>query len=390
MQGTLYLLCPEGGQVPESASPTVRRRRLAAELRRLREHAGLTGDQVAEQVGWSASKISRIENAHSTPRAAEIRKLLVLYGVEGPSADELLALAQEAARKGWWETSAQTLPPEYDTLIGMEAEARSVLSWAPLIVPGLLQTGDYAREVTNGFVERIAPVSPGETRRRVEARLARQQVLTRDNPLRLSVIIDQSVLYRRFGDQAVMRSQMKRLLDLSERDNITLRILPLDGPHPIGTGAFVLLQFDEVHNVRHADVVYLEHLTGGQYVEEEDEAFTYRRSFDRLSELAVDEEKSREILASARESWQLLAFIPNMRFSRREGSKMRSVNPRSMSWRKSSYSAACGDCVEVGQLADGRIGVRDSKYVSSPALGFRPADWRTFVGEVKRSRLDRP
>ena len=202
--------------MPQTASPTVRRRRLAAELRRLREHANLTGDQVAERVGWSASKLSRFENAHTAPRPAEIRKLLALYGVARP-VEELLALGQEAAGKGWWETYSQTIPPEYSALIGMEAEARAASSWAPLIVPGLLQTADYAREVTSGLIERITPVSPGETRRRVEARLARQRVLTRDDPLRLSAMLDQSVLFRRFGDRNVMQSQIKRLLDLSER-----------------------------------------------------------------------------------------------------------------------------------------------------------------------------
>jgi Domain of unknown function (DUF5753) len=105
----------------------------------------MTGDQVA--------KLSRIK--HTTPRAVEIRKLLALYDVEGSYADDLLALAREAAGKGWWETFSSTLPPEY-ALIGMEAEAQSALSWEPLIVPGLLQTGDYAREVTNGYLERIA------------------------------------------------------------------------------------------------------------------------------------------------------------------------------------------------------------------------------------------
>ena len=287
----------------EPASPTVRRRRLAAELRRLRERAGLTGDQVAEQVGWSASKLSRIENAHTVPGDAEIRQLLDLYGVEGHNADELFVLAQEAAGKGWWETYSPTLPPDYASLIGLEAEARSALSWEPLIVPGLLQTGDYAREVTNGYLERIDPVPPSETRRRVEARLARQEVLTRDNPLRLSVVLDQSVLHRRFGDRSVMRSQIKQLLELSERDNISLRILQLDGRHPIGTGAFVLLQFGEVHDVTYQDVVYIENLTGGRYVEEEDEVFRYKRAFDRLSDLAQDEQKSRDILVAARDTW---------------------------------------------------------------------------------------
>jgi len=287
--------------VPEPASPTVRRRRLAAELRRLRERADLTGDQVAEHTKWSASKVSRIENAHTVPRTAEVKKLLALYRVEGRTAERLLALAEDAADRGWWETNS--LPPEYSALIGMEAEAQSVLSWAPLIVPGLLQTADYAREVTNGFVEGISAVSPGETRRRVEARLARQQVLTRDNPLRLSAILDQSVLFRRFGNKTVMQSQIEQLLGLSERDNISLRILPLDGPHPIGTGAFVFLEFDKVYDLTTPDVVYLEHLTGGRYLEEEDETYRYRRSFDRLSELATDEGESRDILVSARDAW---------------------------------------------------------------------------------------
>jgi transcriptional regulator with XRE-family HTH domain len=300
--GYAYLLSSPGGwTVPEPASPTVRRRRLAAELRRLRERADLTGDQVAERTKWSASKISRIENAHTVPRTAEVKKLLALYGVEGRSAEKLLALAEDAADKGWWETNS--LAPEYSALIGMEAEALSALSWAPLIVPGLLQTGDYAREVTNGFVEGIAAVSPAETRRRVEARLARQQVLTRDNPLQLSAVLDQSVLFRRFGNRTVMQSQITQLLELSERDNISLHILPLDGPHPIGTGAFVFLEFDKVYDVTYPDVVYLEHLTGGRYVEEEDETYRYRRSFDRLTELAEDDGKSREILIAARDAW---------------------------------------------------------------------------------------
>ena len=291
--------------MPEPASPTVRRRRLAAELRRLRERAGLTGDDVAKRVKWSASKISRIETSQTAPSVPDMRKLLTLYDIEGRYAEELLALAKEAAGKGWWETYSPTLPPEYAGLIGMEAEAKSALSWAAQIVPGLFQTEDYAREVTNGYLERIDPVPPSETRRRVEVRLARQQVLTRDNPLNLRAVLDQSVLYRRFGNRDVMKSQMEKLLELSEeRDNITLHILPLDGRHPIGTGAFVLFQFGDVHHVTHEDVVYIETLTGGRYVEEEEEVYRYRRSFDRLSELALDEEKSREMLTAAREAWK--------------------------------------------------------------------------------------
>jgi transcriptional regulator with XRE-family HTH domain len=296
------------GQVPEPASPTVRRRRLAAELRRLRERADLTGDQVAERVGWSSSKLSRIENARTGSRPEDIKKLLSLYGVTGRSASGLVTLAQEAETLKAGPEYAQSLSESYTTLIGMETEATTASSWAPLIVPGLLQTEDYAREVTNGVVEHIAPVSPAETRRRVQARLARQQVLTRENPLEFSAILDESALFRRFGNAKVMGSQLEQLLDLGKHANISLRILPLDGRHPIGTGAFVLLQFDEVHEVNHHDVVYLEHLTGGRYVEEEDEAFSYRRTFDRLREFAVDEAGSRDLISAARDKWQASTF----------------------------------------------------------------------------------
>lgn len=286
------------------AVPTIRRRRLAAELRRLREDAGLTGDQVAAELEWSASKVSRIENAHTAARPPEIKKLLALYGVVGSAAEDLLELAQEAARKGWWETHSATLPPEYGALIDMEAVADFAYSWAPFVVPGLLQTADYAREVTNGYLERIDPVPPSETRRRVEARLARQQALSRAKPLRLTVVLDESVLYRRLGNEAVMYAQADQLLELSERDNITLRILPLKGRHPIGTGAFVLFHFDETYAVTGPDVVYLEHLTGSRYVEDEDEAYRYRRSFDRLLEVAATEEASQQILKAARDGWK--------------------------------------------------------------------------------------
>lgn len=301
--GNTYSLRPGGRQVPD-AVPTIRRRGLGAKLRRLREDAGLTGDQVAARLKWSTSKVSRIENAHTAARPPEIKKLLALYGVTGAAVGELLDMAQEAARKGWWETHSPTLPPDYGPLIDMEAVADRAYSWAPFVVPGLLQTADYAREVTNGYLERIDPVPPSETRRRVAARLARQGVLTRAKPLRLTVVLDESVLYRRLGNEGLMYAQADHLLELSERDNIALHILPLKGRHPIGTGAFVLFHFDETYAVTGPDVVYLEHLTGSRYVEDEDEAYRYRRSFDRLSELAATEDASRQILKSARDGWK--------------------------------------------------------------------------------------
>jgi transcriptional regulator with XRE-family HTH domain len=285
--------------VPEAASPTVRRRRLAAELRRLREDSGLTGEHVAERMHWSASKVSRIENAHTAPRVSEVKKLLQLYGAGGAYAEELVGLAQEAARKGWWETYGDVLPDTYAAYIGLEAGATSSSQWAPELVSGLLQTEDYAREVIRTHMRSTQAIPPGEIEQRVQARLSRQQILQRDPPFRLSVVLCQSVLLRRFGNESVMKSQLNHLITASQYPNVTLRVLPLDAPHPIGTGAFVFLQFSEVHDVDYHDIVYLEHLTGGMYLEEERDTYQYEIAFDNLSKFSLGPAETRDMITAA-------------------------------------------------------------------------------------------
>jgi len=288
--------------VPEPASPIVRRRRLAAELRRLRERADLTGDFVAERMGWSASKVSRIENAHTSPRPAEIEKLLALYGIEAPYADELMALAQEAKRKGWWKAYSDALPGPHTRFIGLEAEAAATSIWCPEVVSGLLQTEDYAREVirtANG----TAP--PGEVERRVEARMVRQQLLDRDPPFELTAVIDESVLMRRIGTEQIMIRQIDRLLELSEYPHLSLRILALDGSHPLVAGGFILLQFGAVHEVSYHDVAYIEHVTDGVYIEAERDTFQYLVGFQRLNDAALGHKDSQERLSQARDDWEL-------------------------------------------------------------------------------------
>jgi transcriptional regulator with XRE-family HTH domain len=288
--------------VPEPASPIVRRRRLAAELRRLRERADLTGDFVADRMGWSASKVSRIENAHTAARPAEIQKLLALYGIEGPYADELLALAQEAKRKGWWKAYSDALPGPHTRFIGLEAEAAATSIWCPEVVSGLLQTEDYAREVirtANG----AAP--PGEIERRVEARMVRQQLLHRDPPFELTAVIDESVLMRRIGSEQIMVGQIGRLLELSGFPHLSLRILPLNGTHPLVAGGFILLQFGAVHEVSFHDVAYIEHVTDSFYIEAERDTFEYANGFRRLNDAALSRKDSQQRLARAQRDWQL-------------------------------------------------------------------------------------
>ena len=288
--------------MPEPASPIVRRRRLAAELRRLRERADLTGEFVADRMGWSASKVSRIENAHTSPRPAEIQKLLMLYGIEGSYADELMALAQEAKRKGWWKAYSDALPDPHTRFIGLEAEATATSIWSPEVVSGLLQAQDYAREVirtANG----TAP--PGEIERRVEARMVRQKLLRRDPPFELTAVIDESVLMRRIGNDQIMARQIDRLLEVSEYPHLSLRILPLAGTHPVVAGGFILLQFGAVHEVTYHDVAYIEHVTDSFYIETERDTFQYQIGFNRLNEAALDLKASRARLLRARQDWKL-------------------------------------------------------------------------------------
>ena len=291
--------------MPEPSSPTVRRKRLAAELRRLRERADLTGEHVADQMKWSASKLSRIENAHTTPRASELKKLLLLYEVDGQFAEDLVALAQEANRKGWWKAYSDALPDAHVGYIGLEAEATSSYLWAPEVVAGLLQSEGYAREIIR--IPLTGPtgpsVPPGEIERMVEARLFRQKILKREPPFELSVVLDHSVLRRRIGSDKVMSQQLDQLLEVSDYSNVTLRILPLDAFHPIITGGFNLLRFGEVHDVGYHDIVYIEHFTDIVYIEAERDTYTYLVGFERLCAASLDVAKSRDEIKKAKAAW---------------------------------------------------------------------------------------
>ncbi len=289
--------------MPDHGSPTVRRRRLAAELRRLRDQSGLTGDGVAARLGWSASKISRYELARTGLRPADVTKLLDFYGVSSARKDELLALAQEATQKVWWDAFSDDLPDETSDLISLEKEANSMSTWRIECVPGLLQTEEYARQLNSGY-RRIAAMPPGKMERRIQARLLRQQVLTRDRPLELSVVIDESALLRKLADPPVMRAQLERLADASKLPNVTIRVLPLHGEHPVIIGSFVVLEFGEARETTLPDVVYTEHLRGGLYFEEETDTYQYRESYQRFVEASLSPADSAELISDiARRVW---------------------------------------------------------------------------------------
>lgn len=285
--------------MPEHGSPTVRRRRLGQELRRLRERADLTGDQVAARLGWSAAKISRIETARTSPRTSDVEALLLIYMVDSRQRQELLALHRDATRKGWWEDYRDSLPKEYTTFLGLEAEATAARDWEPQVVPGLFQTEAYVRAMMESG-QRSTLEAPGGVRSRIEVRMARQQaVLRAESPLAISAVLEESVLLRRFGDHEVMREQLKRLIEVSELPNVELRILPLDADHPINTGAFCHLKVPEFH-----DVVYLEALLGGRLVEDEAIVYRYEVAFDYLETKALDVDDSRRFLEKTVRHWR--------------------------------------------------------------------------------------
>ena len=288
----------------EFVSPLLRGRRLAAELCRLRkaQPGGPTLDVVAKRLDWSTSRLSKYETARVVPGPEELALLLNDYGVTAERQAELGALAEEAARRAWWEDYTDLLPAELVDLIGMETEAQSALAWQLEVVPGLLQTENYAREVNRGFGD-IGRLTPRQMERTVKVRLARQRILYRDPPFQYSVVLDESALRRRIGGNAVMREQLERLIQLAALPAVTLQVKPLDSVYEIVTSSFVLLRFGEVYATMLPDVVYVEGMTSNQF---EDEAAThrYQLAFDSLRRSALNPQASLERIADiARHAW---------------------------------------------------------------------------------------
>ena len=281
----------------------VQRRRLAAELRRLRTGAGQTAEAVGRSLGWSKATVSRYELAQSRIKPADVAKLLDYYGVQGSRLEQLLALAEEATHKGWWEAFTDVWADEHLAFIGLEAEAASLLEWQINVIPGLLQTERYAREVLSGYDE-VAVITPHAITRRVETRLIRQRLLTREQPLDYVALLDESVLRRQRGDRSVMRAQLQQLAAVSELKNVTIQILPLNENHGLTVDSFSILQFGESDETALNDVVSIDHLSSELYVEGDTDTHQFRLAFKHLAEEALAPEESRElILAMAEQLW---------------------------------------------------------------------------------------
>jgi transcriptional regulator with XRE-family HTH domain len=292
--------------MPELGSPSVRRRRLAAELRRLREERNLTGEDVAESLGWSASKLSRIELARTGIKAADLSRLLGAYGVSADHRTELLGLVERSRSRDWWRTYSDALPEKFVTLIGLESDATSISTWSPELVPGLLQTQEYARAAISAHTAATDSISPSEIERRVQTRLRRQHLLTAPEPTPFVSVLDESVLLRQVQSPQIMRDQLAHLIEISQQEHISVHVLPLSGPHPIGSGAFILLKFAPMPEIGPvSDIVYLEQLSGSAlYIDNDTETHHYALGFGHLVAESLDQDASRELIARVmRDHW---------------------------------------------------------------------------------------
>jgi transcriptional regulator with XRE-family HTH domain len=277
-------------QIPAhwQGTPTVPRIALGSKLRRLREASGVTLEAAGYLIRGSSSKISRLERGRVSFKERDVADLLTLYGITDEQEREaLLALAREASTPGWWREYGDVLPNWFETYLGLEQGASVIRTYEPALVPGLLQTEDYARAVIQ---LRHPQVSAYDVKRRVALRMARQGFLTQPSAPDLWVALDESALRRPLGSRAVQRAQLQHLIEMAQRPNITLQVVPLSvgGPAAVG-GPFTILRFAEPGV---PDVVYVEHLTSALYLDKERDTVGYLALMDSLCVEAQSPEAS--------------------------------------------------------------------------------------------------
>lgn len=275
-----------------SRPPTARLRRLASEMSNLRKNAGLSREDVEEQTGINKATLYRIETAKAKPQPRTLRTLLKLYKAPADKRDALLVLLREANRQGWLQPYQEDLSEQYNTLMGFEAEAQAVWTYGMTLIPGLLQTEAYARAVIKG----MWPAATSEqVDRRVAARLHRQELLTKDQPLKLWAIVDEAALRRKVGSPAIMREQTERLRASLAEPVVTVQVLTFGaGAHPAMLGAFDILKFGEPIS---PDIVYLEGLTSDLFLDDETDIGQYADTFEHLRASSASQSETDKFLA---------------------------------------------------------------------------------------------
>ncbi|MGB6165270.1 MAG: helix-turn-helix transcriptional regulator [Pseudonocardiaceae bacterium] len=274
----------------EDREPTVRSRELGAGLREAIKGAGLNGREAGHLLGWSESWVSRLLSGKRGGNPLDVAAFLGTCRVKNPERDRLLGLCQDQHTPGWLQQHGSRLPKQLRTLINHEDKAVTISDFEAIFVPGLLQTGDYARAVISCNVNMPAE----EVEERVEARLARHSLFTRDYPPRFTFYVHEFVLRTPVGGPAVMFDQLDHLLRMSVRSSLTLRMVPAAlGAHTAMTGAFRLMEFTEFK-----PVVYLESETCSLFLEKPEEIAAYHRILAGLADVALDEGESRELIAT--------------------------------------------------------------------------------------------
>ncbi|WP_329573224.1 helix-turn-helix domain-containing protein [Streptomyces sp. NBC_01361] len=268
-----------------AGSPTARRRRLAIELKRLREENGLTCSQVGKELDWSSSKVNRMETGQGRVQPSDVEALCRFYGTPPELRDLLKSLAKESKTKGWWHAHGDAVPAWFSVYVGLEQAASSLRSYQGEFIPGLLQTPDYASEQSRAWVDHTAD----EIQRMVDVRMRRQDLLAGDSAPDLWAVVHQSALMHVVGSRQVMRQQLERMLEMAKLRNVTIQVLPFDaGAYPT-TGSFTVLGFPEQED---PDMVYREGLTDSVYLEGSKDVDLYTRAFDHLRALALSPQRS--------------------------------------------------------------------------------------------------
>ncbi|WP_328682503.1 helix-turn-helix domain-containing protein [Streptomyces sp. NBC_01261] len=274
-----------------SVNPTVRRRRLGQELRRLRELKGMTAEEVAERLLVSQSKISRLENGRRSISQRDVRDLCGVYEVEDVRiVDSLMQMAKDSRQQGWWHSFGD-IP--YSVYIGLETDAASLRVYDPQVVPGLLQTRQYAEALITGALPETALA---DVEKRVQVRMRRQERISApENPLRLWTVMDESAVRRVVGNRSLMRDQLEHLVEQSQLPHVTVQVIPFDmGAHPGLNGQYAILEFPDAAD---SSVVYIEGVTSDLYLEKANDVQKYSVMYEHLRAQALNVEQSRQFIA---------------------------------------------------------------------------------------------
>ncbi|MFJ6855253.1 helix-turn-helix domain-containing protein [Streptomyces sp. NPDC091271] len=283
--------------MPTNVNPTVRRRRLGQELRRLREIKGMTAEEVAERLLVSQSKISRLENGRRSISQRDVRDLCGVYEVEDHRVvDSLMQMAKDSRQQGWWHAFGD-IP--YSVYIGLETDAESLRVYEPQVVPGLLQTRGYAEALINGA---LPEAPPSDIEKRVNVRARRQdRVNAPEHPLRLWAVIDESALRRLVGGKQVMIQQLEHLIEQSQLPHVTVQVLPFDmGAHPGINGQYAILEFPDAAD---SSVVYIEGVTSDLYLEKANDVQRYSVMYEHLRAQALNVDQTRQFIGDIAKSY---------------------------------------------------------------------------------------